>query len=82
MSVIEWDGTTVTDEEWGNLELKTPVSQFRLHGGELIEIHRCEADGAIVTNQQDSLKRHPGHRLKQPILIKREEVMALVRGDI
>jgi len=82
MSVLEWDGTTVTEEEWSNLELKTPIFQFKLHGGQPIEIHRCDTDGGIVTDKQESLARHAGHKVRQPVLLKRAEVLALVEGKL
>lgn len=37
---------------------------------DLLELQRCETDGGLVNcnnSSQDSLRLHPGHRLKDPI---------------
>jgi len=37
--------------------------------GTLLEVDRCAVDGGLVTNSANSLSRHLGHRLNQPVLI-------------
>ena len=37
--------------------------------GELLEVDRCAVDGGLVTNSQESLSRHAGHRMSQPVKV-------------
>ena len=37
--------------------------------GEVLEVDRCVVDGGLVTNSQESLSRHGGHRMKGPVII-------------
>jgi len=81
-NMLVWDGDLPTDEEWSALELSTPITHFKLFSEQPVQVHRCEADGGIVLDSQSSIQLHLGHKIRQPVLIKRKEVMALVEGKI
>ena len=81
-NVLIWDGETVTSSQWKQLETRTPVTHFQFVGREPFQIHRCEADGGIVTESQESLAAHPGHKIRQPVLLRKNEVEAIVEGLI
>lgn len=36
---------------------------------EFVEIDRCDVDKGLVTNSQESLSRHAGHRMRQPTTV-------------
>lgn len=44
---------------------------------DLLEVDRCDADRAIVTNSQSSLSRHLGHRMRQPVKITLWEMLLI-----
>ena len=81
-NLLIWDGKEPSEEEWMNLELGTPITHMKIHNQPVFQVHRCDADGGIVTEHQKSIGAHLGHKIKQPVMIKRNEVMALVDGVI
>lgn len=81
MILLTWDGK-VTDDEIFKMEYECPITHVKIFNNEPIEIHRCESDGGIVTASQGSLKQHAGHRMKQPVLLKKEELYAIIDGKI
>lgn len=60
---------------------QTPTTHLVISGKE-IEVHRCDTDGGVVLSTQASLARHPGHKIRQPVLLTREEVDMIVEGVI
>jgi hypothetical protein len=59
-----------------------PVSLVDRPGKEPLEVHRCEADGALVTKSPTSLSRHVGHRVRQPVILTEEEHRLILEGKI
>lgn len=80
--MLVWDGVEPTDDQWLKLELTTPITKMQILGNIPFQVHRCQADGGIVTGHSESLAAHLGHKVNQPVLLKRNEVMALVKGII
>ena len=80
-NMLIWDGEA-TEEQLDELETCTPIVKIKLFDKEPIEIHRCEADGGLVTCSQKSLSSHSGHKLRQPVLITRKEIELLEKGII
>lgn len=60
----------------------TPVSKVERPGKSPLEVARCQADGGLVTFSQDSLRRHAGHTMKQPVRLTEEEMKAILAGEI
>jgi hypothetical protein len=48
--------------------------------GPPVQIFRCVSDDAIVTGSQESLARHKGHRMRQPVILKNSEWIILKLG--
>lgn len=59
------------------LGLFVPTNYVWRPFGELLEIDRCEADGDLVTNSQESTSAHVGHRLKAPTRISIFELIKI-----
>jgi hypothetical protein len=49
------------------IDLKNPTSFVKTRFGHEVEVSRCRADGMIVFQTQESLSRHGGHYLLQPV---------------
>lgn len=60
----------------------TPTRFVERPGKEPLEVFRCETDGGLVTMSQDSLRRHAGHRMRQPVLLRDDERKAIEEGKI
>ena len=54
-----------------------PHSRINRPFGSPLEVHRCEADGGLVTNSQAFLKQHAGHRVKQPVYLTESELLGI-----
>lgn len=73
-----WDGWS--EEDLVKFEL-TPTSHLVIDGKE-IQVHRCETCGVIVTDKPEHLPKHGGHKVRQPVCIKRDEVELIIKGAL
>lgn len=73
-----WDGMSEADIV---LMEQTPTSHLVIDGHE-IPVHRCQTDGAIVTDATMASKKHVGHKFKQPVCLTRHEIEYLTKGMI
>ena len=80
-NMLIYDGTS-TEDDLVDMEYITPIVKVQIHDKEPMEIFRCDTDGALVISTQASLRRHAGHKLKSPVLLKREELKLLVEGKL
>ena len=68
-------------EFWKPYSMRNPVEEIKpFFGGSSFPIHRCQADQAVVTVSQECLKRHSGHRMTQPLILKNSEWLILKFG--
>lgn len=54
--------------------LPTPTSSVTFENGQEVQVYRCDTDGALVLPFGEHLKLHAGHRLKQPVILKKEDI--------
>ena len=78
--MLIWDGI-MKEEDYDTLAI-TPFTYVQLFDQEPIQIHRCEADGGIVTDSQESLSLHAGHKVRQPVILTEAELDLIVKGVI
>jgi|ETNvirnome_2_300_1030623.scaffolds.fasta_scaffold00134_15 hypothetical protein len=48
----------------------TPTCFVKRPFGKPLEVSRCRTDYALVTDDQSCLKKHAGHYVAQPVVIK------------
>jgi hypothetical protein len=75
-----WDGKLDDNDE--KLLRITPFSEIQINDQAPMQIMRCVADGGIVLDTQSSLMRHAGHRMRQPVILTKQELMDIVEGVI
>jgi hypothetical protein len=59
------------------LGLLVPTSKVWRPFGEPLEVHRCDTDRRIVTRSQSSVSKHPGHYIRQPVLLSLFELILI-----
>lgn len=59
------------------LFLSKPVTSVKTFDGKSVRVHRCQTDGALVFETQESLRLHAGHFIKQPVCLKLHERILL-----
>ena len=79
-NLLIWDGKFTEDDE--TLLRVTPFTEIKVLDNPPVQIMRCNADGAVVLDTQSSLQRHAGHRMSQPVILSKQELIDIVEGVI
>lgn len=77
--VIEND---ILSEEDIKTLMTTPFTDIVLLDGKQVEVFRCDTDGGLVINTQESIIKHAGHKVKSPVIITEKEYELLKEGRI